>query len=65
MMPASETLTLSQIAVDFYDQKSGETTSVITRVVERVKAQQVYEDKVASGQTAVIATLPTLNTRSA
>ena len=63
MMPASETFTLSQIAMDV-TLPNGETRSTVTRVTEREKAQQVYEDKIAAGQTAVIATLPRLNSRS-
>ena len=30
----------------------------MTRITEREKAEQVYEDRVASNQTAVLATLP-------
>ena len=48
MMPASETFTLSQIAMDI-TLANGEKRSAVTRVKERVRAQQVYEDKIASG----------------
>lgn len=48
MMPTSESFTCSKIAVDF-TLPDGSTESLETRVVERERAMQQYEDAVASG----------------
>ena len=58
-MPISDTFTLNQIAIDF-TLEDGTVKQIITKVSEREKAEQAYEDKMASGQTALLATLPKL-----
>ena len=40
----------------------GSTSSFETRVIERERAQQQYEDSIAAGETAVLATLPKIET---
>jgi len=62
MMPKSETFTCQKIAIEFR-LEDGTIEALETRVVERERAQQVYEDKVSSGETAIIATLPPLQTQ--
>ena len=62
MMPISDTFTCQKICVDF-TMPDGSTDSFETRVVEKEKAQEKYEDAVASGETAVIATLPPIRTQ--
>ena len=57
MMPISEQLVCSKIGVVYF-LPNGTTEQYETRVVEREKAVQQYEDSAASGETAVLATLP-------
>ena len=61
MMLLSESFTCQKIAVNF-TMPDGSTESFETRVVERVRAEQRYDDAVASGQTTVLATLPPIKT---
>ena len=61
MMPLSDNFSCTKIAMDFV-MPDGTTESYETRVIERQVAQQKFEDKVAAGETAVIATLPKIET---
>ena len=61
-MPISSTFACNKIAVD-YTLPDGKVESIETIVTERQRAQEVYEDAVASGEAAVIATLPPANTQ--
>ena len=61
-MPISESFSVSKIAVDFTLQ-DGTVESLQTHVVEKFKAVEIYEDAVAGGQTAVLATLPPIETQ--
>ena len=56
-MPLSETFTLNQIVIDF-TLEDGKTKQIVTKVADRQKAEEQYEDKVAQGKTALLATLP-------
>ena len=56
-MPLTDTFTLNQIVIDF-TLESGEQRQIITKVTERETAEQAYDDKVATGKTALLATLP-------
>ena len=63
MIPTSnENFSCNKIAIDF-TLPDGSVEQIETRVREREQAQWIYDDKVASGQTAVIATLPKANGR--
>ena len=57
MMPLSDTFTINKLEIDFV-LSDGSVTTVVSRVEEKQKAQQLYEDKMIQGQTAVMATLP-------
>ena len=46
MMPVSQTFTLSSITVDF-TLADGTRKSVTTRIVERERAKEIFEDKIA------------------
>jgi hypothetical protein len=59
-MPVSDSFSINSINARFLLPDGTETT-LETRVVEREKATAKYEDSVASGQTAVMATLPPMN----
>ena len=48
MIPVSDTFTLSHVEIDFM-MADGSVKTILSRVAERVKAEQAYEDKVASG----------------
>lgn len=63
MMPISEEFTCSKIALDF-TLPDGSSESFETRVIEREVAEASYEDSVASGKTAVIATLPRITSQN-
>ena len=54
---SSKNFSCNKIAVD-YTTKDGRTESMETVVMERERAAAIYEDKIASGQSAMIATLP-------
>ena len=56
-MPLSETFTLNQIVIDF-TLEDGKTKQIVTKVADRQKAEEQYDDKVAQGKTALLATLP-------
>ena len=56
-MPTSENFTCNKIALDF-KLADGTSESYETKVVDRVRAQEQFEDSVAAGETAVLATLP-------
>ena len=55
MMPHSTTFTLSHIEIDFV-LPDGSIKKMSTRVIEREVAEKKYEDKVAAGESAVLAT---------
>ena len=59
MMPISDTFTLNKIEIDFV-LSDGTVKSIVSKVEARKKAEETYEDKVAQGHTAVLATLPKL-----
>ena len=61
MMPLADNFSCTKIVIDFV-MPDGSTEQYETRVIEREAAQQKYEDKVAAGETAVIATLPPIKT---
>jgi hypothetical protein len=61
-MPISDTFSMNTIQARFLLQ-DGSETCIETRVVEREKAKEKYEDAVASGQTAVMANLPMVHDR--
>ena len=46
MMPVSQTFTLSSITVDF-TLVDGTRKSVSTRIVEKERAKEIFEDKIA------------------
>ena len=56
-MPHSESFSLSKIEATFM-LEDGTTKVLETKIEARQKAEAKYEDAVASGQTAVMATLP-------
>ena len=56
-MPLSDTFTLNQIVIDF-TLEDGKKKQIVTKVADRQKAEEQYEDKVAQGKTALLATLP-------
>ena len=56
-MPIDLELRLTQIEVDF-GMTDGTVRSVVTRVTERGKEEEIYEDKVASTKSALVETLP-------
>ena len=62
IMPVSDTFTLNKIEVDFvlFD---GSIKTIVSRVEVRSKAEKKYEDKVAAGQTAILASLPKIDDR--
>ena len=57
MMPTSEKFSCDKIAIDF-QFADGSTEAYETKVVDRLRGQQKFEDSVAAGETAVLATLP-------
>ena len=57
LMPLNLGLELTQIEVDFV-MMDGTIRTVVTKVIERGKEEQIYEDKVASTKTALAETLP-------
>ena len=59
LMPLDTDLKLTQIEVDFF-LTDGTVRSVVTRVTERGKEEEIYEDKVASTKSALLETLPRL-----
>lgn len=61
MMPTSQSFTVSKIAVE-YTMPTGEKERIETSVVERKQAEERYEDSQAAGETAILATLPPVNT---
>mmetsp|Transcript_5881 Transcript_5881/g.7119 ORF Transcript_5881/g.7119 Transcript_5881/m.7119 type:complete len:125 (+) Transcript_5881:371-745(+) len=62
MVPTSlENFSCTKIAVD-YTLQDGRMETIETRVTARERAIAVYEDKVAAGETAVLATLPRART---
>ena len=62
MMPISEEFVCTKI-VAIYELEDGQTEQYETRVIERERALQKYEDSVASGETAVLATLPPIESQ--
>ena len=48
MMPLSDTFTINKIEIDFV-LGDGKVKSVVSRVEEKTKAQEVYENKVSQG----------------
>lgn len=60
LMPLNLGLELTQIEVDFV-MMDGTIRTVVTKVIERGKEEQIYEDKVASTKTALAETLPKLD----
>ena len=46
MMPLSDTFTINKIEIDFV-QSDGEVKSVVSRIEEKAKAQEVYETKIS------------------
>ena len=60
MMPLSDTFTINKIEIDFV-LGDGKVKSVVSKVEEKAKAQEVYEKKISQGQTAVLATMPTIS----
>ena len=60
LVPLNIDLELSLIEVDFVMMDSTIRT-VVTKVIERGKEEQIYEDKVASTKTALSETLPKLD----
>ena len=56
-MPTGQSITVGQIIVDF-TLEDGTEERLQTRIVERERATEQYEDSQAEGQTAVFATLP-------
>jgi hypothetical protein len=56
-LPVSETFSISSLTARFLLQDGRQVLE--TRVTERELAKVQYEDSVASGKTAVMATLPT------
>ena len=58
-MPLSENFTCRKIAVDFY-LADGSKETIETRVVEKKRAQEQFEDSMAEGSTALLATLPAI-----
>lgn len=59
-LPISESFSISSLQARFLLQDGSETV-LETKVAERAKAQAKYDDSVASGQTAVMATLPPIS----
>ena len=59
MMPLSENFTCHKIAVDFF-LADGSKETIETRVIEKIRAQEQFEDSMADGSTAVLATLPAI-----
>ena len=57
MMPTAESFTCHKIALEF-QLADGSVEKFETKVIERERAQEQYEDSMASGDTAVLATLP-------
>ena len=60
LMPLDLNLNLTQLEVDF-GMTDGTVRSVVTKVTERGKEEEIYEDKVASTKSALTETLPKLN----
>ena len=56
MMPLSDTLTLNKIEIDFV-LSDGSVKSIASKFEAKEKAKQIFEDKVAQGKTAVLATV--------
>ena len=56
-MPTGQSFTVGQIIVDF-TLEDGTEERLQTRIVERERAAEQYEDSQAEGKTAVFATLP-------
>ena len=48
MMPLSDTFTINKIEIDFV-LSDGSVTTVVSRVEEKQKAQELYEDKMIQG----------------
>ena len=46
MMPLSDTFTINKIEIDFV-KSDGEVKSVVSRIEEKSKAQEVYETKIS------------------
>ena len=62
MMPIAESFTCHKIALEF-QLEDGSVETFETKVIERERAEQQYEDSVASGETAVLATLPPIESQ--
>jgi len=54
-MPRSEALVVNRLEIVF-TLSDGSTRTMITKVQERKKAEQKFEDAISAGETAVIAT---------
>ena len=48
MMPLSDTFTINKIEIDFV-LGDGSVETVVSRVEERERAQEIYEDKIIQG----------------
>ena len=48
MMPLSDTFTINKIEIDFV-LGDGKVKSVVLRVEEKAKAEEVYENKISQG----------------
>ena len=59
LMPIDIDLKLTQIEIDFLMPDST-VKSVITKVTERGKEEEIYEDKIASTKSAITDTFPKL-----
>ena len=59
-LPTSENFSCNKIAVD-YTLPDGSIDTIETKIVGREKGEQVYEDSIAKGHAAILATLPPAN----
>ena len=62
MMPTAESFTCHKIALEF-QLEDGSVEKFETKVIERERGEQQYEDSMASGDTAVLATLPPIESK--
>ena len=58
-MPISENFTCHKIAVDFF-MADGSKETIETKVIEKQRAKEKFEDSMAVGSTALLATLPVI-----